>query len=498
MLASGIGKKFSTGFVLTCSTILLVGCGEKMTNTATPEKLQEILSGDTGKQSREEVQQTYDEIVTKSASASEIRAQFDATETASAGPVDLYGVVDSALMRNGSIGEAAQQITRADAQNLNAILGYTPQLAVTANYNNFQQEVISSDNEVFEGGTAEFPVSSYGITMRQPIVDFERFYAIKRSGAGQTAAAVNYTKTVNEVIFQTIDTYLTAFQSQQRIKNLQTQSGLLSQQKSAEASLAYTGLSTGPAADAINVEIGGINSEISQERAKYQRALSELSRLSGVPITAVTNPNISPDMGSMGSVDDAISTALANNPTLFYSQIRGIENFYRDRGALAADFAPRIDFVASYAMEDREGSLFGGASQTATTSYGAELVIPLFNAEGEGYSNLLTRVDFKDSVRETEITKRQIMTDVGATYERVNQLRQALGQSNASYSASNRVVSNEQQLANTGYSADSLVLAAQTQSAAAKANVDFLNIEYLRAWVYLQYLTGRNLTEFIS
>ena len=119
--------------------------------------------------------------------------------------------------------------------------------------------------------------------------------------------------------------------------------------------------------------------------------------------------------------------------------------------------------------------------------------MPVFNARGEGYENIESRVDLKDTLVQYLNERRRIETDIAATHQRMSDLRAAQGRAQSAVRANRALVTQERDLVDLGESQAYLVSAFQSRALAAQAEAMELELEYLRAWARFSYLTGRNL-----
>jgi len=491
-----VSTKFTVS-VLVLATAL-TACGDGLTSKAKPERLSGLLDGGIDAERQAALTTRFENAIANNDVATALQAEFDGDSASDAPTVSLADTLQAALERNPEIGRAAQRINRADAERLNAIFGYLPQLTASATYAQNEQEVIETDNDVFQLGTASYPSLDAQVELRQPIFDLGRIYGLKLSSAMRSSAEVEYIATVQKVMYETFDTYLRAAQSRNRVTALQRRQGLISRQLSAETTRADAGISEESAKNALRIEVANIGVDLSQERLRYNTALSDLAFLSGKRITNVTT--LSTPAGVFGterrvSAEAAIQTASKNNPELLGSVIAVAEQDLRKRQAISADFAPVLEAFARLQYEDREASRFGGGSTTMDTIYGVRLVVPLFNADGQGYSNLIARVDFRDALLQYFAQKRQISADIYSTHNRLGEISKSISESRRAVGGARALVNSERALVEAGKSEEFLVAALQAREVQAQERVRYYELEYLRAWGRFEYLSGMNLAE---
>lgn len=491
-----MSKRLTT--LLVASLAFLGGCGDGFTSKATPERLSGLLENGIEGERQDALVTRFDNALTNNDTAAALQAEFDADIISTAPPASLAATLQLAQERNPDIGRAAQRINRADADRMNSIFGYLPQISLTANYAQNLQEVIETDNAVFQLGKAEYPSFDAQLELRQPIIDLGRIYGMRLASAMRSSAEVEYIGTVQRVMYETFDTYVRASQSQNRIRSLQRRQGLLNRQINAQVTRTNAGIAVDSEKNSLRIEAANIGVDLAQERLRYNTILSELAFLSGSRVdnvTALATPANVFGTERRISKEQAIQTASENNLELLGSVIAVAEQDLQKRQAIAADFAPVLEGFARLQYEQRDASRFGGGSTTQDTIYGVRLVVPLFNADGRGYSNLIARVDFRDALLTYFATRRQISTDIISTHSRLSEISKSISESRRAVGAARALVSGERALVNAGRSEEFLVAALEVREVQAQERVKYYELEYLRAWARLEYLSGMNLAE---
>ena len=408
----------------------------------------------------------------------------------------LNALFELALERNSDIANAAQELNRADVARMNAIYGYLPQLSASATYSELEQEVVQTDNEVFAQGTANYPVTNLRVELTQPIFNLSRIFNIQLQNTARTVAEVEYIAAVQRATFDTFETYVTAAQSKAKIRSLRQRMSLIGRQISREGALTDIGLGTETLRNSYAAERASLAAEEAIETTRLAAALADLSFLTGSVVAdvaplSVPSGVLRSERGT--SVEAGISAAEDNNPALLATAISVVEAELSRKQAIAADFAPVLDAFASYEDETREGSRFGGGSQTVDTTYGVRLTIPIFNARGQGYQAALESVDLRSAALEYFAIRRQLRAEIASTYARMSELSTAIGQSSAAASRASSNVTIEQDRLESGESVEVAVVSRQLAQSTARETLEFQRLEYLKAWGRYQFLTGASL-----
>ncbi|PTE23453.1 hypothetical protein C5F48_01695 [Cereibacter changlensis JA139] len=470
----------------------LAGC-DGMSNKATPERLGKLVDNGLPEDTRAKADERFDKTMSRANSIAGLNEALGGDAVGNAAPRPLGELLRAALEHNPDIGRAAQDINRADAQRMRAIFGYLPQISANYVSSTVETTVVASDNGVFEKGTATYPVTTLTLELKQPLIDMSRVYGIQLGRTARTASEARYIASVQKALYETFDAYLLASQSKMKMDELGRRSASLRAQAGAEASLSESGLANETSRRSILSEQAQAESDRAIETTRYVEALSRLAYLTGTAISDV-QPVAVPN-GVLGteqrlSPEAAKEAARRNNAELLTIAMSVVQADLTRKQAIAADFAPVVDLFMRMETETREGSRFGGGSETEETTTGVRLTLPIFNARGDGLRTLDANVDLRASIVDFHATRRQVDTETLMTLERMKQLSSAIGRLSQAYNSANANVRTERDRLETGESNNLILAARERQAGEFKMELEVQRIEYLRAWVRLQFLTG--------
>ncbi|PJE32295.1 outer membrane channel protein [Pseudooceanicola marinus] len=422
---------------------------------------------------------------------------YTTTANTGAAAVPMNALIENALARNPTIGHAAQAINQADAERMRAIYARLPQVYINFSYDGVRQDVRDTDNAVFERGKANYPVATSSASLVQPLFDPARRYRVQRAKSVQSGAEVDYIAAVRDVVFEVFDNYIVASQAKARIASLQERRYLLNRQINSQGALVDTGLSNVLQSSSLRSERDTIAAEESLESARRAEALSNLSQLTGLVVSDLAPLDFPDDLlNAPGrvNVDQAVSTALENNPAIMSAALQVVSTEFERKEAHASDISPVLEAYATIEREDRSNSRFGGGSLTVDETVGVSLTIPIFNANGTGLSEPTKRMEVRTAALRYHARKRSVETEVRTAHARLGELSKAIRQSkNAAYHAS-RALEVERNRVSSGESVDLAVAARQLRVNESRAQVAFYEAEFMRAWARLNYLMGADLT----
>lgn len=464
---------------------VLGGCS----NTVSQERLGHLINSDIGLE--------FSQYTAESSSLVAPSNIDDVLAKAEGKSSSLGEIMMLTMEHNTDIQRAATAVSRANAERLNSVFGYLPQISGTINRAKVNQEVISSDNAVFSLGKARFNTKDYSVNLVQPVFDLSRIYSIKISKTLVAASEVDYIATVKQAMFSTFDTYLAALQSIEKIASLKKRIHVLNKKTVRELDRSGAGLSSVASIEAVKIELADLDVELADEQVVLAKYYADLSTLTGTRITHVAKLKVSGNLIYRPRITSAqaVDKALRNNPEILRKMISVAETDLRKQQAYSADFAPVLSLFSDFINEDREGSRFGGGSQNEDLTVGLRVRVPIFNAKGNGYESSIATIDFQDAKQQYLAQKRKISTDVIATYKRVNYLYEALVRARASRTAAQKLVRAERARVKAGRSHQILAMVVELRSLRALERLRFYKLEFMRARGRLEFLTGFNMAK---
>jgi len=476
---------------------LSVGCASSL-DRADPEHLSELRASGLDA----EVEDRTDERITRLLEADNPTGRLDDAfgQLSFAEDPDLADLMEAALQSNPAIGQAAEGINRAQAQRLNAIFGYLPQVSATLQRDNLDQEVIESDNQVFQLGQADYPVDTDRIQLTQPIIDLSRIFGIRIANTARSLSEVEYVKAVKDVVAEVFDNYVVAVQSRQRADLLEARLALMDEQLAGLQDRISVGEGQLLDLTSMRSERGTLAAEIAFERTREQQAVAALSALTGRAMPSGLSSGL-PDVPAFAadqSADALVAAGRQENPAIMAAALQVVMSSQEKWQARFADFAPVLNAYASLEREDRADSRFGGGSVTDDQVVGIQLTIPIFNAAGRGYSSLTERIDERTAMLDYFATRREVETSIRGAHERLGALQAAIGAADRAVADARGALEREQVRVQVGQAVDYGVLSRRVRLNLAEERVAFYQGELLRTWGELQYLTGQSLNEAIE
>ena len=304
--------------------VLLAACSNQ--GAVDPERLASLRDSGLAEDRAAQTDERLQRILERDNATGALAGPYGGQETPD-GAIALGSLLVSALERNATIGAAAQDITRADAERLNAIFGYLPQVTFEVDYSQVNQQVVESDNAVFLEGEADFPVLNYNLLVNQPIIDLSRIFGIQYATNARTLAEVNYIAAVRDVSFEVLDAYLVALQAERQAGFLQQRQALISRQVESRVTLEEIGLGDVIAESSLRGERASLAAQQASETAREVDAMGRLAALTGVTVTALAPTRFPAEATGAErrvSPEDAVAQGLENNPAIAAAALRAV------------------------------------------------------------------------------------------------------------------------------------------------------------------------------
>lgn len=356
-----------------------------------------------------------------------------------------------------------------------AIAQLLPNLAGSANYTYTSQEIKETDTEVYELGKSDYGTTSYGLTLTQPIFNWELFMGFSQSEAENTRTATEYAVAQQELILRVTDIYLLALSAWDQFNYAKAEQLSvkkhfdLARQRHEEGLTPITDFHDAKARLATNQAI----TIATQNR--LDDALQAIEEMTGEPLSQLNslNPEISLVSPEPDDLQSWLEGALDQNLSI-EMQKQAVEVAGYEIRKQRAGHYPSLNAVGRYSNEDSDDSLYGGGSEFDTFDAMLNLTFPLY--QGGVVSSRIREAEHQQGVVRQELIRqsRAVTRQVRSAFLGVNS---ALSQISA---LSQSVVANQLALEakQEGYLSG---LYASLDVLDAERDLSLVSIEYARA-----------------
>ena len=309
-----------------------------------------------------------------------------------------------------------------------------PTLDASYTYTNTTQEIISSDNTVYDQGESDYDTKEYSLTLRQPIFRLDTFMAVNRAKIEQAKAEVDLEAVKQDLIVRVTERYLKALSAQGQLEFAQAEEAAVRQHYELASGRFEMGLA--PITDLYDAKarLASREARTLEAEIEFGDALQALRELTGVlpDGLAALDDGFEPLSPAPDDVELWVAAALEQNLTV-QSQRELVELARRTVKIQKAGHYPTLELVGRFNNQATDGTLFGGGSEVETTDISLQFSLPLYHGGVtssksrealEQYNK--TQADFEKVVRETERLARSSFLGVRNSITRIAALKEAV------------------------------------------------------------------------
>ncbi|RUT30258.1 TolC family protein [Arsenicitalea aurantiaca] len=475
------------GFALSLlAAALLAGCGHQTGLISA-----QAVNGDLARWNASVAEQgvrmnasTSDQVMALAADQEALRAQ-------NASAVSLGTLYANGIANNYHIRIAQRQTDVADAELVNAAMRFFPRLSGTVSAVRTNQNILDSDNEVFEQGRAVYNTYNAALEAKVPILDLEILFNYRKTEVAQRKSYVEYIGTAQMFIRDLIGAYIDIAEANAVIAEYEERLRLVGNRAHVERQLQAAGSGRPEVTLSFEQQVSDMQGQLVDHKARRQMAMSRIYELTGMNVGAVSGQvRVADVVLPANQLHDLRTLALRNNVQYLAKQYEldmFTEELYR---ASAADFGPRLNAFGTYEYEDRGGSQFGGGSTTVQGVAGIELKVPIFNAEGNGYQSLPARARHAKVVEELALTRREIDTMLTRAHANYDAARQRLAMDQRTLARGQDIIYLINRRIAEANAVNTEGLQTRLEQAAYERQRQQTQFQMLREWLTIKYLVG--------
>ena len=405
--------------------------------------------------------------------------------------VSLGELYEAGLKNNYDIILARKSIDAADANLTNATLAFFPSLNGTLSAVYTDQNILASDNQVFQKGEAQYPTYNALLEARLPLINLENVFNKEKADAGTRRAHVEYIGAAQGYVRDLIAAYIDLAEANAIVAEYKQKIALVGNRAAAERKVQSNSGGQPEIVASFEQQLSDLEAHYSSDVGRRKEAESKLFELTGIHITDVTGSVKVADLKLPAANFDDLRTLAGQNNVQYLAKMYEADMSQGDLNAAKAhDFSPKLNAIGTAEYEDRKGSQFGGGSTTVQGTVGVELKVPIFNSEGQGYQSLPANAEYEKKIAEVGQVLRQIDSDLDRAYGDYEAAQGRLGDDNRTVAKGkdilylvNQRIANENAPATEG-------LQSKLDQAGFIRQRQQTTFDLLRAWLQVKYLVG--------
>lgn len=296
--------------------------------------------------------------------------------------------------------------------------GLLPNIGLEGNYSRVTQDVVDSENTVYQQGKASWKEHAYALTLTQPLFDLGLFQKWQQAKDTERREVANFAQAQQDLMLRTATAYLSVLAARDQLELTKAEQQVTAKQLELAESLYQSGQTT-------VVGLSEVQAQLDIQEANYLMAESQLfdrnqalQEITGYGELSLAR--VSPDL--------ILVAPEPNDPRAWLT--KAIEQNWAIRAAAAAtDIAtreisvqksghyPRVNVKASTGRNETGGSLFGGGSTVDDTRVMLSLELPLFQG---GYTYAMSKAAvnrLSAAQSQLSLARRQVQRQVFSSYK---------------------------------------------------------------------------------
>jgi outer membrane protein len=295
--------------------------------------------------------------------------------------------------------------------------GYRPTVSLSWQHTDETQNIISSDNSLFQQGTTSFPIDEYTLSLSQPIFNYPAWVRIRQARSEVKRADAEFATAEQDLIMRVSEAYLGVLAAQDNVTFAEAEKNAVGRQL--ELVRAKLGGGLARITDLHDAEARYASVEAREIEAKNllddsQQALKQVTGALPDHLAGLKGDLrlIRPDPVD---VKRWVSAALEQNPAVamkMFDADVAREEVTRQK----AGHYPTLDLQARLNHRKTQGTLFGGGSEVETTDYLVTFNLPLYQGGFVSSRTKQAAYQHQKVLQDLDDERRTVMREARAAY----------------------------------------------------------------------------------
>lgn len=291
--------------------------------------------------------------------------------------IDLY---QAALENDPQLRAATFDHTASQEVVTQAWAGYRPTASFDYDDVDTTQNIVSSDNTVFQTGSTSFPTTTWTLTVSQPIFRYANYLRIGQAKAELRKADAELISAQQEMMLRLSETYLTALAAEDELGYLQSEMNAAQQQL--DLASGREDAAIGRSVDRYDAEarLAAVEADYAEADVAQRDAYEALYEMVGRDPMGLAQLQSEIDLQLPTPADEKhwLQAAMTNNPALI-TQREAVDVARREVNRQNAGHYPTLDAVFRNSEQETGGTLFGGGSIVETEELMLRFNLPIYS-----------------------------------------------------------------------------------------------------------------------
>lgn len=254
-----------------------------------------------------------------------------------------------------------------------------PSINAQYQYTDSSQDILASDNQVYEQGQSDYSTEEYTVSLKQPIFEYSLFLGVSQARVEQTKADLDLEAARQDLIVRVTERYLNALAAWDQLEFAKAELAAVSQHHELASARFEMGLAPITDLHDAKARLASRAARVTEAEHQLADALQALGEMTGeTPESlAILKPELVmppplPDDIELWA-DGAVKSNLAVE-----AQRRAVEVVDKEVSKQRSGHYPTLDLLGRFNSRNTEGSLYGGGSEVETQDIIMQVNLPIF------------------------------------------------------------------------------------------------------------------------
>jgi outer membrane protein len=405
---------------------------------------------------------------------------------------DLLGIYQAAQANDPRFRSASQQVQASFQQAKQLRAAYLPQVNLELQRIETDQTVVSSDNQIFQQGSANYGTDDYTLNLSQPILRWDRIEGLRQMGLQEQQAYTRQVQAEQDLLVRVTEAYFGALAARDAV--ILSRAELTSATRQYEDADARFRRGLARRTDQLDAQarMSQVEAELMAKQNAWEDALEALRELTGstpesLKPVARELKLASPDPAT---VDGWIRYAGSGNAEIQVQRL-AVDIADREVERQRAGHYPTLDLRVRSNLHTTDGSLFGGGSETELVETTLALNVPIYSGGSVWAKRKEAAARHEQSKDELERVRREVERQTRAAYQGILSAIRRTKALEQAVKAQELAVETKRRGFQAGLYTSTTVLDAEEDLYADRYEFALARYDYLINWMKLRRATGQ-------
>ncbi len=347
-------------------------------------------------------------------------AYNSAKPPANAEPLSLEQVYLMALENDPVLRGAYSEMQAIGYGTTAARAGLLPNINIEGNYGRVNQNVVDSENAVYQQGRARWGENGYALTLTQPLFDLAAYQKWRQAQESERKEVASFAYAQQDLMLRTATAYLSILAAQDQIDLTAAERETTQKQMELVRVRYQSGQVTQVNVSEVQARLDVQEANyllVSNEHADKQQALQEIIGYGDLALVPVRK-NLTLNLPEPNNPDAWLQKSLEQNWSI-RAAAASVAVAEKEVSVQQAGYYPNVNVKASSGRNDTGGSLFGGGSTIDDTRVSLNVNIPIFQG---GYTYGMSHAAasrLNSAQTQLSLTRRKVQRQVFSSFRNI-------------------------------------------------------------------------------